>query len=40
MDGLKYMSEDGNSTNFRFYFSAPSCVPATIFETNWSNYRL
>ena len=34
IDGLKYMCEDGASTNFYFNFSAPSCVPATNFETS------
>lgn len=34
IEGLKYMCEDGASTNFYFNFSAPSCVPATSFETS------
>ncbi|WP_209330046.1 adenine deaminase [Lunatimonas salinarum] len=33
MDGVTYMIENGSSVNFKFYFGAPSCVPATIFET-------
>lgn len=31
--GVKYMIEDGNKVPFKFYFGAPSCVPATTFET-------
>jgi adenine deaminase len=33
IDGVKYMIEDGEQVNFKFYFGAPSCVPATPFET-------
>lgn len=33
MPGIEYMIEDGRKVPFRFYFGAPSCVPATIFET-------
>ncbi|MFT3948582.1 MAG: adenine deaminase [Agriterribacter sp.] len=33
MAGVQYMIEDGKKTPFKFYFGAPSCVPATIFET-------
>jgi len=33
VDGINYMIEDGNKTPFKFYFGAPSCVPATEFET-------
>ncbi len=33
MDGVSYMIENGKSVNFNFYFGAPSCVPATTFET-------
>jgi len=33
MDGVKYMIENGKKTPFKFYFGAPSCVPATVFET-------
>lgn len=32
-DGVDYMIENGNTVNFKFYFGAPSCVPATPFET-------
>ncbi|MDF1813379.1 MAG: adenine deaminase [Verrucomicrobiales bacterium] len=31
--GVKYMIEDGKRVPFKFYFGAPSCVPATEFET-------
>jgi adenine deaminase len=31
--GVHFMIEDGNSVPFKFFFGAPSCVPATIFET-------
>ncbi|WP_436485137.1 adenine deaminase [Chitinophaga sp. ARDCPP14] len=31
--GVEYMLENGRKVPFRFNFGAPSCVPATIFET-------
>lgn len=31
--GVDFMIADGNKTPFKFYFGAPSCVPATTFET-------
>ncbi|WP_286756123.1 adenine deaminase [Roseivirga sp. UBA838] len=31
--GVEYMIENGRKVNFKFYFGAPSCVPATTFET-------
>jgi len=31
--GVEYMIENGKQTPFKFFFGAPSCVPATIFET-------
>jgi adenine deaminase len=31
--GVKYMIEDGKKLDFYFAFGAPSCVPATKFET-------
>jgi len=31
--GVDYMIENGNQVNFKFFFGAPSCVPATPFET-------
>ena len=33
IEGVQYMVELGNQSGFRFYFGAPSCVPATPFET-------
>jgi adenine deaminase len=33
MAGVEYMIENGNQVPFKFYFGAPSCVPATPFET-------
>jgi adenine deaminase len=33
MKGIEFMIENGNSVPFKFYFGAPSCVPATNFET-------
>jgi adenine deaminase len=31
--GVEYMVNNGFKTPFKFHFGAPSCVPATIFET-------
>lgn len=33
MQGIEYMIENGKQVPFKFYFGAPSCVPATPFET-------
>ena len=33
MEGVRYMIRNGNKVPFKFYFGAPSCVPATTFET-------
>ncbi|MBC7650622.1 MAG: adenine deaminase [Deinococcales bacterium] len=33
MAGVEFMIENGKQVNFKFNFGAPSCVPATIFET-------
>lgn len=33
MDGVLFMIENGNTVPFKFNFGAPSCVPATVFET-------
>lgn len=33
MDGVEYMIENGKTVPFKFHFGAPSCVPATVFET-------
>lgn len=32
-DGVRFMIDNGKRTPFKFYFGAPSCVPATNFET-------
>ena len=31
--GVRFMIDNGNTVPFKFHFGAPSCVPATIFET-------
>lgn len=31
--GVEYMIQNGQQTPFKFFFGAPSCVPATGFET-------
>lgn len=33
MKGIEYMIENGKTVPFKFNFGAPSCVPATTFET-------
>ncbi len=33
LEGVEYMISDGNRVPLKFYFGAPSCVPATQFET-------
>ena len=32
-EGVEFMIENGRKVPFKFNFGAPSCVPATIFET-------
>lgn len=34
MDGVRFMMRNGQKAPFRFTFGAPSCVPATPFETS------
>jgi len=34
IDGVRYMVDDGTSVPFKFLWGAPSCVPATAFETS------
>lgn len=34
VSGVEYMIENGSQVPFRFYFGAPSCVPATPHETS------
>ncbi len=33
IEGVKYMINNGKKVPFKFNFGAPSCVPATVFET-------
>lgn len=33
IDGVEFMIANGKTIPFKFHFGAPSCVPATIFET-------
>jgi adenine deaminase len=33
VQGVEYMIDNGKQVPFKFYFGAPSCVPATVFET-------
>ncbi|AAB85364.1 adenine deaminase [Methanothermobacter thermautotrophicus str. Delta H] len=33
VDGVRFMIDDAAATPMKFYFTAPSCVPATPFET-------
>jgi len=33
VEGINYMLENSKAVPFKFYFGAPSCVPATTFET-------
>jgi len=34
IEGITYMIEDAKNTPLKIFYTAPSCVPATIFETN------
>ena len=34
VEGIDYMIRSGRRGHFKFYFGAPSCVPATPFETS------
>ena len=33
LEGVEFMIENGKTVPFKFHFGAPSCVPATSFET-------
>lgn len=33
MQGVEFMINNGKTVPFKFHFGAPSCVPATVFET-------
>lgn len=34
IEGVNYMIKNGKQVPFKFYFGAPSCVPATSYETS------
>ncbi|MDG1380483.1 MAG: adenine deaminase [Flavobacteriaceae bacterium] len=34
LEGVNFMIENGKNTPFKFYFGAPSCVPATAYESS------
>ncbi|MGN6542572.1 MAG: amidohydrolase family protein, partial [Ginsengibacter sp.] len=34
IEGVEYMIENGKTVPFKFHFGAPSCVPATVYETS------
>ena len=34
LEGVNFMIENGKNTPFKFYFGAPSCVPATDYESS------
>lgn len=34
LEGIDFMINDAKNTQFKFFFGAPSCVPATNFETS------
>lgn len=34
INGVRFMINNGKKVPFKFYFGAPSCVPATAFETS------
>jgi adenine deaminase len=40
MKGVEYMIENGKEVPFKFNFGAPSCVPATTFETAGAQLNL
>ncbi len=40
IQGVRYMIDDASQAPLKFYFSAPSCVPATPFETSGSDLSL
>ena len=40
VQGVKYMMENAVGVPMKFYFSAPSCVPATNFETSGARLTL
>jgi adenine deaminase len=40
LKGVEYMIDNGKQVPFKFYFGAPSCVPATSFETAGASITL
>ncbi len=40
VQGVQYMMENAAAVPLKFYFSAPSCVPATTFETSGAQLTL
>lgn len=40
VQGVRYMMENAAGIPLKFYFSAPSCVPATTFETSGAQLTL
>ncbi len=36
-EGVEYMISNARQSPFKFFFGAPSCVPATVFETAGAN---
>lgn len=40
MEGVQYMIDDARNTPFHFFFGAPSCVPATVYETAGASISL
>jgi adenine deaminase len=40
LKGVQYMIDNGSKIPFKFYFSAPSCVPATHLETSGAELTL
>jgi len=34
VEGVRYMLDDARDARLKFFFGAPSCVPATVFETS------
>lgn len=40
IEGVNYMIENGKQVPFKFFFGAPSCVPATPFETAGNSFGI
>ena len=37
LEGIQYMIDNGKKTPFKFFFGAPSCVPAAPYDTSGAN---